>query len=408
MIYRLLIPAAVAAGLLSSSPLYAKGTDFDVSAMPVSDAVSLLWNQVLHKPFMLSPELAADNRKLTFHISSENDEREFITRYLLNMNIKVTTKKGIDYISSFTSPVVKPRLIHFVYTPNYRTVSYITQSLSMFFNDGDGPSVQSSDVHNKSGSNSQEDKSGFMSRESDTLVFRGTAKQVAQLKEVLPMIDTRASEIDVIAYVYEVNTNERNGSGFSLAAKLLNGRFDFRLGTGEGYGNFIKVTTPSIDALYELFRTDSRFSVVSSPRMRVISGDMGTFSVGASVPVLGSVSYQDKNAVQSVDYHDSGVIFNVRPTITNNLITLHLDQQISNFAKTENGVNNTPTLIKREVKTAVSLKDGEIIVLSGLAENKNSDANTGFSFLPKSWSGKSKDNSKTDIVIILQAKNVTG
>lgn len=393
--------------ILFSSRTYAKGTDFDINAIPVSEAVSLLWNQVLHKPFMLSPELAADTRKLTFHISPENDEREFITRYLLNMNIKVTNKNGVDYVYSFTPPAPRPHLVNFVYTPHYRKVSYIVQSLSMFFNQdkaGGNVSVQSADVQ----TDSNQDKTGFMSNESDTLVFRGTPQQVAQLKEVLPLIDTRAAEIDVTAYVYEVNTHERNGSGFALAAKLLNGRFDVRLGTGEGYSNFIKVTTPSIDALYELFRTDGRFSVISAPRLRVISGNVGSFSVGSSVPVLGSVTYHDNNAVQSVDYHDSGVIFNVRPVITNELITLNLQQQISNFAKTENGVNNTPTLIKREVKTDVSLKDGEIIVLSGLAENKDSNANTGFSFLPKSWGSKSKDNEKTDIVIILQAKKVKG
>lgn len=398
-----LVSVPVIAAILFSSHTYAKGTDFDVNAMPVSDAVSLLWNQVLHKPFMLSPELASDTRKLTFHISPDNDEREFITRYLLNMNIKVTTKKGVDYIYSFTPPAPRPHLVNYVYTPRYRSVAYLTRSLSMLFNDDSGVTVKASDSQVNQ---SPQDKSGFMSNDSDTLVFRGTSQQVAQLKDVLPLVDTRASEIDVTAYVYEVNTNERNGSGFALAAKLLNGRFDFRLGTGEGYGNFIKLSTPSIEALYELFRTDSRFSVVSAPRLRVISGDEGKFNVGASVPVLGSVSYQDRNAVQSVDYHDSGVIFTVRPSITNDLITLRIQQQISNFAKTENGVNNSPTLIKREVKTAVSLKDGEIIVLSGLAENKTSDANTGFTFLPKSWSGKSKDNTKTDIVIILQVRKV--
>ncbi|EAB7743403.1 hypothetical protein DTU57_08915 [Salmonella enterica subsp. enterica] len=35
---------------------------------------------------------------------------------------------------------------------------------------------------------------------------------------------------------------------------------------------------------------------------------------------------------------------------------------------TETGVNNSPTLIKRDVTTEVSLADGDIILLGGLAE----------------------------------------
>ncbi|EBW3197443.1 hypothetical protein DPD47_02775 [Salmonella enterica subsp. enterica serovar Gaminara] len=38
---------------------------------------------------------------------------------------------------------------------------------------------------------------------------------------------------------------------------------------------------------------------------------------------------------------------------------------------TETGVNNSPTLIKRDVKTEVSLADGDIILLGGLAEQSD-------------------------------------
>lgn len=38
---------------------------------------------------------------------------------------------------------------------------------------------------------------------------------------------------------------------------------------------------------------------------------------------------------------------------------------------TETGVNNSPTLIKRDVTTEVSLADGDIILLGGLAEQSD-------------------------------------
>ncbi|HFS3131529.1 TPA: hypothetical protein ACHYMF_004211 [Escherichia coli] len=124
------------------------------------------------------------------------------------------------------------------------------------------------------------------------------------------------------------------------------------------------------------------------------------------VPVLGSVSYEDGKAVQSVTYRDSGVIFKVKPVITSSRISLNVNQQLSNFVKTDTGVNDSPTLLKREVDTSLTLKDGDIVLLGGLAENKDSQANTGLSFLPKSWSQKSDEKSRTDMVILLQVKKV--
>lgn len=170
--------------------------------------------------------------------------------------------------------------------------------------------------------------------------------------------------------------------------------------------NFIKFSSGHLSALVELFNTDSRFTVVSSPSLRARSGTSASFSVGEDVPVLGNVSYSGDKSVQSVEYRSSGVIFNVMPEVRQDVIDLSISQELSNFAKTHTGVNNSPTLIKRNIQTSVSVNDGDIILIGGLADNKDTDANTGLSFMPSWFSSSSKENTKTDIVIILQAKKV--
>ncbi|SPW34110.1 Pullulanase secretion envelope pulD [Edwardsiella tarda] len=391
--------------LLSTAPAFSAGTELDINRMSLSDAVALLWTQVLNKPFMMAPELVNDSRLITMHISPEIDEREFITRYLNNMNIKISSKNGVDYIYSYTPPVPQEPVKSFVYTPRYRTVEYLHQALSGL---GQFPAAQQA-VQGMNGEQSfQPVSSGarFISASGDVFVFRGTSQEVDLVRQLLPQIDVRASEISVTGYVFEVQTSERNGSGLALAAELLSGKFNIRLGGASGLDNFIQFSSGSVDAMYELFRTDSRFQVLSSPRLRVVSGKEAVFSVGSDVPVLSSVSYQDKVPVQSVEYRSSGVIFRVKPTVTQSVIGLDVSQQLSNFAKTDTGVNNSPTLIKREVATSVSLNDGDIIVLGGLAENKTSKARTGFSFLPKSFGSDSDELAKTDIIVVLQARRV--
>ncbi|HGJ5222238.1 TPA: hypothetical protein ACJGLG_001144 [Salmonella enterica subsp. enterica serovar Typhimurium] len=53
----------------------------------------------------------------------------------------------------------------------------------------------------------------FMSQSGDTFVYRGTARDIEQIKALLPVIDTRTEQVEVSAYVFEVSDDERNGSG---------------------------------------------------------------------------------------------------------------------------------------------------------------------------------------------------
>lgn len=59
-------------------------------------------------------------------------------------------------------------------------------------------------------------------------------------------------------------------------------------------------------------------------------------------------------------------------------------------------------LIKRDVTTEVSLADGDIILLGGLAEQKDSKASSGWSF----FGSRTSESNKTDIMVMLQVRKV--
>lgn len=392
---------------LTCTLVQAKGVDFSLNAVPLPQALQMIYGQVFEQPFMLDPALAEDKRLVTFHIMPGNDERAFILRYLRNMHIAVSSRQGVDYLNSFTPPEPTVPQTFFIYRPRYRPVGYLTEMLSgqfagRFNAKGGAPSGEITTTVVKAGS-----ASDFVNRSGDVLVYYGTAADIARLKTLLPLTDTAPEEVTVAAYVFEVQTRERNGSGLALAAKLLSGKLNIQVGQAGGFDNFIRINTDSLDALYELFRTDSRFHVVSSPRLRVKNGAQAAFSVGADVPVLGKVSYADNRSVQSVEYRSSGVILQVTPQILADVVELTIDQQLSDFVETDTGVNNSPTLTKRQVKTQVAVSDGDIILLGGLAESKLSSAKTGLSFLPKGWlTGASDEQNKTDLLVVLQVMKV--
>ena len=354
----------------------AKNVDFKLEAVPLPKAVGMIYDEVLEKPYMLDPKLAADTRLISFHTKEDQDFNQFITRYFENMNIKTYEKNGVVYLAHIEPKPPKIIKHSFVYNPVHRDTEYLAQFLQ-----GEGQ----------------------VSASGDKLVYYGTAEDIARLKSV----DTPSREVVVTGYVFEVQDIAKEGSGINLLAKLLSGKLGINIGYKQNYENFITVNAGNLDAMIELFRTDERFQVVSSPTLRVKSGSKGNFSVGSDVPVLSNVTYQDGRPIQSIEYRSSGVIFDIQPTIKSNAIDLKINQQLSNFVKTDTGVNQSPTLIKRDIVTDVTLKSGDIVVLGGLAENKLTEGETGFSFLPKGFlTGKSKSNTKTDIVILLQVKMI--
>ncbi|EFK3928885.1 type II and III secretion system, partial [Shigella sonnei] len=391
--------------------VHASSPAFIVDRLPLNAAIQLAQEDVFGRQYLLPPELASDTRPVTLDLSLAGDQktqREEYVRWLRQMNIAVETRNGVDHYRSFKPVAVPEKMVSWVYTPLHRSPSYLATVLSGTTGRSSQASSEStSGTSSGSLSGSVSSSSGsFLSGEGDSLVFRGTRSELARLKELVPLIDVPAQGVVVTGYIYEVQTGRSEGSGLALAAKLLSGRFGVSVGSSSSMGNYISFSSGTLNAMYELFSTDNRFKVVSAPQLRMDSGKEATFSVGEQVPVLGSVSYEDGKAVQSVTYRDSGVIFKVKPVITSSRISLNVNQQLSNFVKTDTGVNDSPTLLKREVDTSLTLKDGDIVLLGGLAENKDSQASTGLSFLPKSWSQNSDEKSRTDMVILLQVKKV--
>ena len=83
-------------------------------------------------------------------------------------------------------------------------------------------------------------------------------------------------------------------------------------------------------------------------------------------------------------------------------IELSLNQQLSSFIPTTTGVNNSPTLLKREIKTTVDVNAGEIILLGGLEEEKQSQDHSGLPFLPRWLHSSGAESSKTEVLLVLQ------
>lgn len=391
-------------------PELPKYANFNFQFVNISQVVNLIFGEALKTPYVLDPELLEDKRSVSFRYESGNgDLKPFLSNFLDALGYSITEKNGIQYIlkkvaaekleiAGFEKDV-------FLYVPKYREASYLSRLLSPLFR---GTFTSNRTVNAPIGAQvdhkvPEGSAAGSIEQNADVLVFSGSDKEVGILKNLLAQIDVRQGEVLVKGVLYEVTSSDREGSALTMALNLLGGKFGISMTGAKSLDSFVKFKNNSVDLIYSALSTDSRFKVVSTPSLRVRSGATGSFTVGQDVPVLGAVNYQATGVpVQSIEYKSSGVIFNLSPMVHENIIDLNVTQQVSNFVTTETGVNNSPTLIKREVKTALSMADGDVVVLGGLTENKEAGGGTGFSFLPNWTKSKNSNTNKSEILLVLQ------
>lgn len=380
------------------------------SRISVADFVALAYSEVFQSPYVLHPAVVADPRIISLRIEITKKQRSQLKTLFDSLDIVVEKKNGVDLISFRDIPRDKEQEI-FLYTPKYRDTSYLTNILRGLFN-GSFTSTRKISAEGVTPSERPAPEGSASAlidqRPADILVFSGVEREVQKLKKLLPQVDTKIGEVILRAMVYEVNTSAADGSGFQLALNLLSSKLQLSIGEAPSSGQAVSFKTPAIEAVFTALASDGRFKTVSSPSIRVRSGGSGHFSVGQDVPVLGAVTYPGNGVapVQSVEYRSSGVIFDVRPVVHETTVDLTLTQQISSFSNTSTGVNSSPTLIKREIRTDLSLTDGEVVVIGGLNESKESSGHSGLSFLPSYFHTKSSTTTQADIILVLQMKKL--
>lgn len=391
--------------LCMSAASIAEDFEFNLSGVPLGQAAQIFYADAFSKPFVLSSEVIEDRRLVSMRVKGSGARvRGDFLRLLDSYGYSVVIKNGVDHVLPKKEPLPLPGEF-FLYKPRFRDVAYLSETLAPLFEGkfsverGISVPGQSRSVNEAPASSA----ASLISRDADQLVFIGSKLEIANLRRLLPQIDIEIGEVMLRSAVYEVQTGDHDGSAFSLATTLLQGKVSVKL-SGNPLDNSVTLSSGDFNAVLSALSSDSRFKVVSQPSLRVRSGKEATINVGAEVPVLGSLSYPQGagQAVQSVEYRNSGVIFTIIPQVRESVVDLSVDQQLSNFVQTTNGVNNSPTLTKRQLTTNVQMHDSEVVMLGGLTEEKSSETQTGLSFLPSIFRSKVSEVTKSEILLVIQ------
>jgi general secretion pathway protein D len=375
---------------------------FRFDQMPLDKAAQIVLGEVVKTPYVLAADLKEKAEPITLDIVgvSKQQAAQIFSEYLRVKGYDYKEKQGIVWI--LPQSEVKEPISIWSYFPKNRKATYLMEALGSIFSESltqrnsglsQGPNAPNQPL-NSAASNSLQN--------SDVMVFKGTDQQHKDFLRLVEGIDTPVKQAEIAALIIELQNDDLVVDAFQAAINLFNSKVSASVGSTSS-GLFTgKVSVFGIDLLASMLSVDSRFKLVSKPLLRAVSGSKSAFQVGTETPVITSDSLDNQGRpFRTVDYKQSGVIFEITPTIFKDHLTVDVSQIVSDFVKTNTGVSDSPTLIKREVKSTVALKNGEVVVLGSLSEDKNTSSTSGFSFIRL---GQSSEKSNRSLVLILQAR----
>lgn len=397
------VPAVVCAAPLS----------FNFNEVSILQFSQATFKNILRSDYVISSEVLAMDRKISVSVAAveERDVRQFVEGILLQQGIAIDQRGSICYLVPAARPVLAPA------STLVTDRAHVTAAPASFGTPSAAPVAQvelETDVYlaiNRSSDFLAAVLVGAYGEKAaasvaGSVMLSGTANEVARMRKMLVAVDSLPRLVDVSASWVEVADSASDGRGISLAASVLGARFGLKLGAVSS-GSALSVNSSSFELVIDALKTDGRFKQVSNSRLVGDDYEKLALSVGDETPTVSSTGRDNTgNAVQNIVYRPSGVIVDVLPKVLGNgRIQLLVDGQISNFKSTVTGVTGSPTLVKRQVKTQVTVGDGEVILIGGLNDQQSSRSSSALSFLP-SWSAKASSTSATDLVLVLSAKVV--
>jgi len=261
----------------------------------------------------------------------------------------------------------------------------------------------------------------------NTLLIQATPQEWEQIKSVVQQIDIPPRQVLIEAKVYEVDltgalsagveaylqqrgpSSDRAWTGSSnkpSGSDVLNLSAGLLVGRARELLTFLNAT-----------ETTTKARVISAPSIIATDSIEASINVGQSVPTLSSVAASGVQVggttafANTISNVDTGVKLNITPRINpSGVVTLKIDQDVSAPTAPPTGVNtpgNTPSFSQRNVRTQVTIQDGDTIAIGGIIQESDSTTSAGIPFLHRIpvvgfvFGNKSRSTSRTELIVFL-------
>jgi general secretion pathway protein D len=255
----------------------------------------------------------------------------------------------------------------------------------------------------------------------NTLLIHATHAEYQRVLGMLHRLDVPPRQVLVEATIIEVSLNDELRYGVQYFLEDGGSRLGLTQSTTStgisaevpGFTAVFGGATP--DAIISALEDVTRVSVVSSPNLMILNNESARLVVGDQVPISVRTA-QDSNDsdvfVSTVEFRDTGVIFEVTPRINSSgSVTLNINQEVSTVGETDASTGN-PIISQRTLSSSVAVDSGETIALGGLFETRSTKGSAGIPGVSKSkifgglFGRKSSTKGQTELLVLITPKIV--
>lgn len=415
-----------------------------MDSVPIAALVAMLMRDILKVPFSISPDVLGDTRPVSVNLSLPRDQLAVgVVSYLRGLGLNVQLIGGTVFVTKgsgagavqpsirgipFQSPLEPPQAQLgdpatqyspptfsmsggppdaitgtsswvdgdiLVIKPGFRSVGELADLIEPMF-----PAVKI--AYREASEPKGQEIVGSV--DTDVLAVNGSEDDLGRVRSFVEVLDVPRPVVSVRAVILQVSSTLTKGSALTAVANFFSGKLEvgFNSSNANSSDNYVRISTGNLSAAVSMLRSDGRFRVLAEPSLLALSGSTAMINSGAQVPTIGSVSFDgDGRPVRSVVYRDSGVSLTVTPRVRAGEIEIAVQQERSSFARTETGVNDSPTLNRSTSSARFSMTPGSTVALASLDEHSDTSGRSGLfeRFMPL----RSSSLSASQLVILLTA-----
>ncbi|MGI4787856.1 MAG: type II secretion system protein GspD, partial [Janthinobacterium lividum] len=239
------------------------------------------------------------------------------------------------------------------------------------------------------------------------------------VEAILQQMDEIPKQVMIETLVVEANLDKAHQLGIEFSATQNNpfGGFHGTQTENQSYGLQSNTTQPQglrytlsagqYSVFLQAVQTDSRFNVLSTPRIFTTNNATAQINISQSLPYVTNQTVTTTGTIlYNYNFLSVGIVLTVTPRITSNgYVTMDVTQTANDFVSYTSF--NAPIVNQREAQTTVSVKDGETVVLGGIINNSVSHTVSKVPFLGdipllgNLFRSSSKTNNKTELLVFL-------
>ena len=255
---------------------------------------------------------------------------------------------------------------------------------------------------------------------SNSLLIRASGAQYERIRRAIVQLDVLARQVLVEATILEVTLNNTLQFGVRWFFQkgqhrgAVEGPIQINLSPATALPGFSYLfNAVNVQIAINALRRITDVKVISSPSLMVLDNKTARLQVGDEVPVATqsavSVTTPGAPIVNSIEFRNTGVILAVKPRINpGGLVTLDIEQEVSDVADTTTSQIDSPTIRQRKIKSIVTVQSGQTIALGGLIRDTRNRTSSGIPIISRApiignlFKNQERVSNRTELIVLLR------